>query len=148
MPTITLRLELHQPTQAKQEMYQHMTQVNTEFANWLLLHLDLHNATSKIFKEFSVERLPSAVVNQTIREVRAQKKKQWAKTRGVPLLVAFFRPGGGSWEKPKTGCHPQIQKQRVMVDAGFEPQNQPSDGQLCDHSRCGNDSYGRPDGDP
>jgi putative transposase len=79
MPTITLRLELHKPTEAKQEMYQTMTQVNTEFANWLLLHPDVNKATSKIFKEFSTKRFPSAVVNQTIREVKSQKKKQRAK---------------------------------------------------------------------
>jgi putative transposase len=79
MPTITLQLELHKPTEAKQAMYQHMTQVNTEFANWLLLHPDVNKATSKIFKEFSPERFPSAVVNQTIREVKSQRKKQRAK---------------------------------------------------------------------
>jgi len=38
MPTITLRLELHKPTQAKQDMYQRMTEINTAFANWLLVH--------------------------------------------------------------------------------------------------------------
>ncbi|MFC4078187.1 RNA-guided endonuclease InsQ/TnpB family protein [Salinithrix halophila] len=78
MPTITLRLELHKPTEAKQVMYRHMTQVNTEFANWLLLHPDVNKATSKVFKEFSADRFPSAVVNQTIREVKSQKKKQRA----------------------------------------------------------------------
>ncbi|MFC0296305.1 RNA-guided endonuclease TnpB family protein, partial [Geobacillus jurassicus] len=35
MPMITLRLELHNPTKAKQEMYERMTEWNTEFANWL-----------------------------------------------------------------------------------------------------------------
>jgi putative transposase len=33
MPTITLKLELHKPTMAKQEMYHKMTEINTEFAN-------------------------------------------------------------------------------------------------------------------
>jgi hypothetical protein len=41
MSTITLKLELHKPTQAKQEMYQQMTAVNTDFANWLLIHPEL-----------------------------------------------------------------------------------------------------------
>ncbi|MFC4076815.1 RNA-guided endonuclease TnpB family protein [Salinithrix halophila] len=79
MPTITLRLELFKPTAAKQTMYQQMTAINTEFANWLLLHPEVNQATSKIFKNFSMKRFPSAVVNQTIREVKSQKKKQRAK---------------------------------------------------------------------
>lgn len=78
MPTITLRLELHKPTKVKQEMYERMTRINTEFANWLLNHPELKKATSKIFKEFSDEKFPSAIVNQTIRDVKAQKKHQKA----------------------------------------------------------------------
>ncbi|MFD1407797.1 RNA-guided endonuclease TnpB family protein [Kroppenstedtia eburnea] len=80
MPTITLRLELHKPTLTKQAMYQHMTEINTEFANWLLLHPEIDKANSPIFKEFSNEKFPSAVVNQTIREVKSKKKNQDAKT--------------------------------------------------------------------
>ncbi|MFD2074812.1 RNA-guided endonuclease TnpB family protein [Geobacillus jurassicus] len=79
MPTITLRLELHNPTKAKQEMYERMTEWNTEFANWLLHHPELNKATSKIFKDFSSQKFPSAIANQTIREVKSQKKKQKAK---------------------------------------------------------------------
>ncbi|WP_408006920.1 RNA-guided endonuclease TnpB family protein [Pseudalkalibacillus sp. A8] len=80
MPTITLRLELHKPTLAKQQMYKRMAETNTGFANWLLLHPDINQATSRIFKEFSAEKFPSAVINQTIREVKFQKKNQKAKT--------------------------------------------------------------------
>jgi putative transposase len=80
MPTITLRLELHKPTKVKQEMYERMTELNTEFANWLLHHPELNKATSKIFKDFSSQKFPSAIVNQTIREVKSQKKNQKAKT--------------------------------------------------------------------
>ena len=79
MPTITLRLELHKPTEPKQQMYQQMTEWNTHFANWLLFHPEGNKATSKIFREFSKEKFPSAVVNQTIREVKSQKKHQKAK---------------------------------------------------------------------
>ncbi|SDV99648.1 hypothetical protein SAMN05444487_1011, partial [Marininema mesophilum] len=79
MPTITLRLELHKPTQPKQQMYQRMTEMNTAFANWLLLHPEVNKASSTIFKEFSDQSFPSAVVNQTIREVKSQKKNQHAK---------------------------------------------------------------------
>ncbi|MED4971688.1 MULTISPECIES: RNA-guided endonuclease TnpB family protein [Geobacillus thermoleovorans group] len=79
MPTITLKLELHNPTKVKQDMYERMTEVNTAFANWLLNHPELNQATSKLFKEFSSQRFPSAVVNQTIREVKSQKKNQKTK---------------------------------------------------------------------
>ncbi|SFJ78737.1 hypothetical protein SAMN05421852_12231 [Thermoflavimicrobium dichotomicum] len=75
MPTITLRL-----TQTKQEMYQRMTVINTAFANWLLVHPEVNKATSKIFKEFSHGKFPSAVVNQTIREVKSKKKNQNTKS--------------------------------------------------------------------
>ncbi|MDN4592511.1 transposase, partial [Polycladomyces subterraneus] len=78
-PTITLKLELYQPTKFKQAMYERMTQINTEFANWLLLHPDVNKATSKIFKEFSDEKFPSAIINQTIRDVKSQKKHQQAR---------------------------------------------------------------------
>lgn len=80
MPTITLKLELHKPTQLKQDMYERMAQINTDFANWLLLHPEVNRATSKIFKEFSSEKFPSAVINQTIREVKSQKKHQKAQS--------------------------------------------------------------------
>ncbi|WMJ16543.1 transposase [Geobacillus proteiniphilus] len=88
MPTITLRLELHNPTKVKQDMYERMTEVNTSFANWLLNHPELNQATSKIFKEFSSQRFPSAVVNQTIREVKSQKKNQ--KTKKFRTLWCCF----------------------------------------------------------
>ncbi|SFJ32209.1 transposase, IS605 OrfB family, central region [Thermoflavimicrobium dichotomicum] len=40
----------------------------------------MNKATSKIFKEFSHEKFPSAVVNQTIREVKSKKKNQNTKS--------------------------------------------------------------------
>jgi putative transposase len=40
MPTITLKLELYKPTKFKLAIYERMTQINTKFANWLLLHPD------------------------------------------------------------------------------------------------------------
>ena len=79
MPTITIKLELYKPTKTKQEMYEQMTEVNTQFANWLLHHPELSRATSKIFKEFSHEKFPSAIINQTIKDVKSQKKHQQAR---------------------------------------------------------------------
>jgi putative transposase len=77
---ITLKLELHKPTLAKQAMYETMTSINTEFANWLLAYEELNKATSKTFKEFSSKKFPSAIINQTIRDVKSQKKHQQART--------------------------------------------------------------------
>jgi hypothetical protein len=93
MPTITLKLELYKPTKLKQAMYERMTQINTEFANWLLPHPDVNKATSKIFKEFSDEKFPSAIINQTIRDVKSLKKHQQARV---------FRKMWCSFKEPKS----------------------------------------------
>jgi hypothetical protein len=61
-------------------MYQKMTEINTEFTNWLLLHPNVNRATSKILKEFSDEKFPSTILNQTIRDVKSEKKFQHART--------------------------------------------------------------------
>jgi len=79
MQTITLVVELLRPTNTKKEMYHLMTRRNTAFANWLLTCEELKKATSKIYKQFSSERLPSAVINETIRAVKSQKSKQKAR---------------------------------------------------------------------
>lgn len=79
MQTITVKVELLKPTEVKKKMYKQMTETNTKFANWLLSYSDLNDATSKVFKLFSSEKFPSAVANQTIREVKSQKKNQKAK---------------------------------------------------------------------
>lgn len=88
MATISLRLELYRPTVPKQQMYQKMTEINKEFANWLLWHPEIGKATSKIYKEFSDEAFPSAVVNQTIREVKSQKRNQ--KTKNFSKMWCCF----------------------------------------------------------
>lgn len=75
---ITLKLELLKPTLAKQRMYLEMTKLNTQFANWLLEHPEMEKPTSKVYSQFSNTRLPSAVVNQTIREVASKQKHQGA----------------------------------------------------------------------
>ncbi len=78
MAIISLKLELLNPTKSKQGMYEKMTEINTGFSNWLLGLTSLSKITSKIFKDFSDERFPSAIVNQTIREVNSKKKHQKA----------------------------------------------------------------------
>ncbi|AQQ53998.1 RNA-guided endonuclease InsQ/TnpB family protein [Planococcus lenghuensis] len=79
MPTLTMKLELMKPTRHKQAIYRQMTELNTRFANWLLGYEELARATSAHFRKFSDEKLPSAIVNQTIREVTSKKKNQKAK---------------------------------------------------------------------
>lgn len=79
MQTITLKLELLNPTKEKVSIYRKMTEINTAFSNWLLHSRDLKAATSKIFRLYSDETFPSAVVNQTIHTVKTKKKNQKAK---------------------------------------------------------------------
>ncbi|MBS4205049.1 RNA-guided endonuclease InsQ/TnpB family protein [Lederbergia citrea] len=76
MPIITLKLELQKPTKEKVKMYRKMTEINTAFANWLLNFEGLKAATSKVFKLYSDKLFPSAIVNQTIREVQSKKRHQ------------------------------------------------------------------------
>jgi hypothetical protein len=72
-------------------MYERMTKVNTNFANWLWVHTEATKATSKIFKEFSSETFPSAVVNQTIRDVKFQKKQRDSRNSGACSIIKIFR---------------------------------------------------------
>ena len=60
-------------------MYRKMTDIITKFANWLLAFDELKHATSKHFNQYSDEKFPSAIVNQTIRQVKSKKKNQKAK---------------------------------------------------------------------
>ncbi|MGG4495629.1 RNA-guided endonuclease InsQ/TnpB family protein [Brevibacillus reuszeri] len=77
--TITLKLELLKPTKAKKVLYEQMTKINTAFANWFLGQNRI-KTTSACFKLFSDISFPSAVINQTIRDTKSQKKNQKAKT--------------------------------------------------------------------
>lgn len=79
MQALSLRVELLKPTERKKEMYAKMTETNTKLANWLLNYQDLNNATTKVFSLYSEEKFPSAITNQTIREVKSKKKSQKAK---------------------------------------------------------------------
>ncbi len=79
MQTITLKLELLKPTREKIAMYRKMTEINTAFSNWLLTYAKLKTATTTVFRLFSNERFPSAIANQTIREVNSKKEHQKAK---------------------------------------------------------------------
>lgn len=76
MNTISLKVELLNPTIEKKKMYEKMTEINTNFSNFLLNKKDLKGVNSPVFKEFSSEKFPSAIVNQTIREVKSKIKNQ------------------------------------------------------------------------
>ncbi|AOQ23059.1 IS200/IS605 family transposase ISHarch20 [Moorella thermoacetica] len=71
---MTIKLKLHKPTLAKQRMYQEMADRCTAFAN-RCLQLDKKDRpkTSKQARQYS-EKLPSAVLAQAIRDIRAAKK--------------------------------------------------------------------------
>lgn len=74
--TITLKLKLYNPTQEKQKMYQTMADRVTDFANrYLSLDKKSRPKTSKEAKQYS-EPLPSAVLTQAIRDIKAAKNAQ------------------------------------------------------------------------
>ncbi|SMO60117.1 transposase, IS605 OrfB family, central region [Melghirimyces algeriensis] len=81
MPTIILRLELHKPIQAKQDMYQRMAEINTAFANWLLVHLwvnrNLHSWAFYQLKEFIRYKVEMADIR--FEEVKAEYTSQTCK---------------------------------------------------------------------
>ncbi|NHM26932.1 IS200/IS605 family element transposase accessory protein TnpB [Desulfofundulus sp. TPOSR] len=72
--TITLKIKLYEPTRAKQEVYQEMTDRTTEFANkYLGLDKKDRPKTSKEAKEHS-KPLPSAILAQAIRDIKSKPK--------------------------------------------------------------------------
>jgi len=72
--TITVKIKLHEPTQAKRGMYQEVADRVTEFANnYLGLDKKDRPKTSKEAKEHS-RSLPSAVLAQAIRDIKSKPK--------------------------------------------------------------------------
>lgn len=78
-------------------MYQKMTALNTSFSNWLITYPDLKKASSKHYSLFSNERLPSSVVNQTIRDV-VTKVKQGVKRYRVNWCLFNNQNSKLQWE--------------------------------------------------
>ena len=74
MQTITLRLRLHQPTKAKQAVYRELAVRVTGFANNLVAAGRPKKLTSKTAKPYCPDRIPSAVINQALRDVAAHPK--------------------------------------------------------------------------
>jgi len=80
MGALSLRLELMNPTDAKKHMYQHMTELNTAFSNWLLHYDGLARATSKTTRNFPEK---NCLLLSSIRPsggVKSKKKNQKART--------------------------------------------------------------------
>lgn len=102
--TITLKLKLYEPTQAKREMYRVMTERCTSFANkYLALDKESRLKTSK--QSQLSEKLPSAVINQAIRDIKGKKKAKHFK-RFWPLFnnqnfqveKEISKDGGAVWK--------------------------------------------------
>ena len=74
MQTITLRLKLHQPTKAKQAVYRELAGRVTGFANNLVAAGRPKKLTSKTAKPYCPDRIPSAVINQALRDAAAHPK--------------------------------------------------------------------------
>ncbi|MBE3562138.1 MAG: transposase [Hydrogenibacillus schlegelii] len=74
MQTITLRLRLHRPTQAKINRYRELVARITAFANNLVAAGRPKGLTSRTAREYLAGDLPSAVINQALRDVLAHKE--------------------------------------------------------------------------
>ncbi|PTQ54198.1 MAG: Mobile element protein [Hydrogenibacillus schlegelii] len=76
MQTITLRLRLHRPTQAKIRRYRELVERTTAFANNLVAAGRPKGLTSRTAREYLAGDLPSAVINQALRDVAAHRDVQ------------------------------------------------------------------------
>ncbi len=74
MQTITLRLKLHRPTRAKQRLYRQLAERTTALANALVAADRPKGLTSKTARPYLGGHLPSAVINQALRDVAAHPK--------------------------------------------------------------------------
>lgn len=75
--TVTIKIKLFEPTKAKSKIYQLMVDRCTEFANvYLSLDKKSRPGTSKEAAQYS-EELPSAVLNQAIRDIKSKKKARY-----------------------------------------------------------------------
>ncbi|MEX1386885.1 transposase [Hydrogenibacillus schlegelii] len=73
MQTITLRLRLHRPTQAKIRRYRELVEHTTAFANNLVAAGRPKGLTSRTARAYLAGNLPSAVINQALRDVAAHR---------------------------------------------------------------------------
>ncbi|MEX1336915.1 hypothetical protein AB1399_00150, partial [Hydrogenibacillus schlegelii] len=76
MQTITLRLRLHRPTQAKIRRYRELVERTTAFANNLVAAGRPKGLTSRTARAYFAGDLPSAVINQALRDVAAHRDVQ------------------------------------------------------------------------
>lgn len=74
MQTITLRLLLHRPTRAKARLYQELTERTTVLANNLVATGKPLGLTSRTAAPYLPAPIPSAIVNQVLRDVKAHKQ--------------------------------------------------------------------------
>ncbi|MDQ0287883.1 IS605 OrfB family transposase [Desulfofundulus luciae] len=120
---VTLKLKLYEPTQAKREMYQLMADRCTDFANrYLSLDKKERPRTSGEAKKYS-EPLPSAVLNQAIRDIKAKPKAKrfkhlWPAFSNQNFRVEreVTRDGGAVWK----ASFPTLEK-RVGVPIVVQP---------------------------
>lgn len=80
MQTITLRLRLHKPTRAKERIYRELTERTTALANNLVVAGRPKGLTSRTAAQYLPAPIPSAVVNQVLREVAAHPRVERFRT--------------------------------------------------------------------
>lgn len=102
---LTIKLKLHEPTQAKRETYRLMADRVTDFANaYIALDKKSRPRTSKQAKEYS-DPLPSAVLVQAIRDIESKPKAKHFKRLWPSFNNQNFRvekeaskDGGAVWK--------------------------------------------------
>lgn len=102
---ITIKLKLFNPTKAKQDMYQTMSDRTTDFANrYLALDKPMRPKTSKDAAPYS-EPLPSVVLCQAILDIEAKKKAKEFKrlwpdfnNQNFRVVKETMQDGGAAWK--------------------------------------------------
>ena len=120
---ITLKIKLYQPTQAKQQTYQEMSDRTTEFANnYLELNPKERPETSKEAKKHS-KPLPSCVLCHAIRDIKSKKKAKYFKRLWPSYSYQNFlveketsKDGGAVWK----ASFPTLEK-RIGVPVIVQP---------------------------
>lgn len=120
---LTIKLKLHEPTQEKRRMYQLMADRVTQFANrYLELAPEERPETSKEAARIS-EPLPSAVLNQAIRDIKSKPKVKRFKhlwpcfnNQNFRVEREFSENGGAAWKT----SFPTLEK-RIGVPIVVQP---------------------------
>lgn len=106
--TLTVRLKLYRPTLAKQALYRALARRTTGLANNLVEAGRPKGLTSKTAAPYLVAPLPSAVINQVLRDVQAAKKVEsfkvlWPSYNNQNCRLSGWATSGQPVSRPTKG---------------------------------------------